>query len=212
MNLADNQRTTFVSFKGTNSGARFSPDGQRVAMVLSGEGTTEIYLSDAQGRRVTRVTRQDTVKSSPCFSPDGSRIAFAAGESSPQIYVMSAHGGGMQRISYGLSRYCAEPDWSRADPNKIAYTIRVGRDNYQTAVFDFSKRESVQVSKASFDAIEPCWLPDGRHLVYTARNSSDRSVLAILDTETGRAPHQPSISARQGQRLARTLQADVWPR
>jgi hypothetical protein len=45
------QRTTFVSFKGTNSGARYSPNGQQVAMVLSGEGNAEIYVSDAQGRQ-----------------------------------------------------------------------------------------------------------------------------------------------------------------
>ena len=205
MDFADNQRTTFESFKGTNSGARFSPDGQRVAMVLSGEGTTEIYVSDAQGRRVTRLTRRDTVKSSPCFSPDSSRIVFASGESSPQLYVMSAQGGGMQRTSFGLSTYCAEPDWSRADPNKIAYTIRVGGNHYQTAVLDFSKHESVQVSKAPFDAIEPCWLPDGRHLVYTARDRY-HSVLAILDTETGKSTQISPVS------FGPALHADVWPR
>ena len=206
MNFADNQRTTFESFKGTNSGARFSPDGEHVAMVLSGEGTTEIYLSDAQGRRVTRLTRRDSVKSSPCFSPDGSRIVFASGEGShPQLYVMSAQGGGMQRISFGLSSYCAEPDWSRGNPNRIAYTIGVGANHYQTAVLDFSKHESVQVSKAPFDAIEPCWLPDGRHLVYTARDRT-HSILAILDSETGKSTQISPVS------FGPALHADVWPR
>ena len=38
IDLGSYQRTTFVSFKGTNSGAHFSPDGRQVAMVLSGEG------------------------------------------------------------------------------------------------------------------------------------------------------------------------------
>ena len=50
-----------------------------------------------------------------------------------------------------------------------------------------------QVSKAPFDAIEPSWLADGRHLVYTARDRTS-SVLAILDTETGRStPRQPAV-------------------
>ena len=40
--------------------------------------------------------------------------------------------------------------------------------------------------KAAFDGIEPSWLPDGRHLVYTARDRST-SVLCILDTETGQS-------------------------
>jgi len=52
IDLSTYQRTTFVSFKGTNSGARFSPDGRQVAMVLSGEGDTEIYVSNAYGRGV----------------------------------------------------------------------------------------------------------------------------------------------------------------
>src|SRR6185436_11868476 len=81
-----NARTTFVSFKGLNSGARFSPNGQQVAMILSGEGSQEVYVSNAQGRQVARRTRSSTVKASPCWSPDGSRIVFAMGEPSPQLY------------------------------------------------------------------------------------------------------------------------------
>jgi TolB protein len=34
--------------------------------------------------------------------------------------------------------------------------------------------------------VEPSWLPDGRHLVYTARDRAS-SVLCILDTETGQS-------------------------
>ena len=53
IDLGGYQRTTFVSFKGTNSGAHFSPDGRQVAMVLSGEGEPEIYVSNAYGRGVS---------------------------------------------------------------------------------------------------------------------------------------------------------------
>src|SRR5690606_1547922 len=109
IDLGTYQRTTFVSFKGTNSGARYSPSGQQVAMILSGEGTPEVYVSNAQGRQVSRKTRSDAVKSSPCFSPDGSRIVFAM-EPGPQLYVMSAAGGSVSRLSSGFSGYCAEPD------------------------------------------------------------------------------------------------------
>jgi TolB protein len=180
------ERTTFVSFRGTNSGAHFSPDGRQVAMVLSGEGTSEIYVSNAQGHLVSRRTRLDSAKASPCWSPDGSRIVFASGNPSPQLYVIPSSGGPMQRLTYGISTYCAEPDWSRADPNKIAFTARTGGDHYQIAVYNFSTHQSTQVSHAPFDGIEPCWLADGRHLVYTARNAY-ASRLCILDTVTGKS-------------------------
>src|SRR5215217_7277474 len=92
IDLSTYQRNTLIGFKGTNSGARYSPNGQQIAMVLTGEGTPEIYVSTAQGRQVSRKTRSDAVKASPCFSPDGSRIVFAM-EPGPQLYVMPASGG-----------------------------------------------------------------------------------------------------------------------
>ena len=201
LDLGTLQRTTFVSFKGTNSGARFSPNGQQVAMILSGEGTPEVYVSNAQGRGVSRKTRSDAVKSSPCFSPDGTRLVFAS-EPGPQLYTMPVNGGAPTRLTSGISGYCAEPDWSRTNPNKIAFTIRVGR-NFQIAVYDFSKRASQQVSKAPFDGVEPNWLPDGRHLVYTARTATTSRV-CIIDTETGKStPISPTS-------FGSTLNANVW--
>jgi TolB protein len=196
-------RTTFVSLKGTNSGAHFSPDGRQVAMVLSGEGEPEIYVSNAQGRGIARRTHSDTTKASPCWSPDGSRIVFAM-EPGPQLYVMPSSGGTPQRVSFDVGRYCAEPDWSRAAPDKVAFTMLVGRNN-QIGVLDLSRRTGEQVSKAAFDGIEPSWLPDGRHLVYTARDSVTSRV-CILDTETGKStPVSPSG-------FGPASQASVWSR
>lgn len=200
------QRTTFVSFKGTNSGARFSPDGRMVAMVLSGSGNPEVYVSNPQGRQIRRLTHTDAVEASPCFSPDGTRLVFTSDAAGgPQLYLMSVAGGSMRRVPTNISGYCAEPDWSRANPNKIAFTARIG-SGYQIAVYDFSTRAAAQqVSHAPFDAVEPCWLGDGRHLVYTERDRSSSS-LVILDTESGKATR---ISPRN---FGSVLQANVLPR
>lgn len=195
------ERTSLVSLRGSNLSARYSPSGQQIAMVLSGEGSPEIYVSNAQGRQISRRTRSEQVKASPAWSPDGTRIVFAM-EPGPQLYLMSAAGGGVQRLPTGFT-YAAEPDWSRTNPNKIAFTIALGRPlRYQIAVYDFSQGRGTQVSDAPFDAIEPCWLADGRHLVYTARDRSS-SVLCILDTETGK-----STAISTG--LPNSLQANVW--
>ena len=198
LDAATGRRETFVSFRGTNTGARFSPTGQQVAMVLSGEGTPEIYVSNAQGRQVARKTRSDAVKSSPAWSPDGRRIVFAM-DPGPQLYVMPAGGGAPQRLVTGFS-YAAEPDWSTTNPNLIACTVRSG--GYQIAVYDVAKGRARVVSKAPFDAIEPSWLADGRHLVYTARDRST-TVLCILDTETGK-------STRISNPASQMMQASVW--
>jgi TolB protein len=203
IDLGSYQRTTFVSFKGTNSGAHFSPDGRQVAMVLSGEGQPEIYVSNAFGRGVSRRTRSDAVKSSPCWSPDGTRLVFAM-QPGPQLYVMPAAGGMPQRVTYDTSGYCAEPDWSRADPNKIIFTMKVG-PSYQIGVLDLSRHHGEQASHAPFDGIEPSWLPDGRHAVYSARTTS-ASRICILDTETGKSTPVSPVS------FGPALQASAWSR
>ena len=201
INLATNQRTNFVSFRGTNMGAHYSPNGTQVAMILTGEGTTEIYTSSALGGRVSRVakTRTEAAKSSPCFSPDGSRIVFAM-EPGPQLYVMPVSGGTPQRLFRDFG-YAAEPDWSTTKPNLIACTVRSG--GFQIAVYDSTTNKAAVVSKAAFDGIEPSWLPDGRHLIYTARTRTE-SRLCILDTETGRTVF---VSPKS---FGNASQASVW--
>ncbi|MBI5381340.1 MAG: PD40 domain-containing protein [Opitutae bacterium] len=178
--------TTLVSLKGTNGSARFSPDGRQLTMILSGEGNPEVYVGNAQGKLVRRLTRTpEGVEASPCFSPDGSRLVFTSDiRGRPQLFTMSISGGSMVPLPTG-GTYCAEPDWSRGNPNKIAYTLQVGR-SFQIAVFDMAARESKRMPSAPFDAVEPSWLADGRHLVYTARNPSE-SHICILDTESGQS-------------------------
>ena len=194
INLSTNDRTKFASFQGTNSGARFSPNGQKVAMVLSGEGTPEIYVSPASGRPVSRLTRSEAVKSSPCFSPDSGQIVYAA-EPGPQLYVMPASGGPGRRVTTGLSSSCAEPDRCRSDPSKIAFTFQTG-GRFQVGVLDLKTGQSQKVSKADYDGVEPAWLADGRHLIYTARAAGSRA-LVILDTETGRTIKLGTIPAEK---------------
>jgi len=203
INLSNYQRSTFVSFKGTNSGAHFSPDGRQVAMVLSGEGNPDIYVSNAQGLQVSRRTHSDSAKASPAWSPDGSRIIFAM-EPGPQLYVIPSGGGAARRVSFNCGGYCAEPDWSRADPTKVVFTMKNGA-SYQIGVLDLSTSQGKQVSNAPFDGIEPSWLPDGRHVVYTARTRTESRV-SLLDTLSGKSvPLSPAS-------FGSTRQANVWAR
>ncbi len=66
-------------------------------------------------------------------------------------------------------------------------------------------RTTKQVSKAPVDAVEPSWLADGRHIVYTERAANSRSIW-ILDTETGKRTRLSPDALRQ------TSQASVWIR
>ena len=183
MNPSSGQRTTFASFKGTNSGGRFSPDGSRVAAVLSAGGNQEIFVASASGQGFRRVTNSPGIEASPCWSPDGTRLIFTSDRGGrPALYTMSAAGGAMTPVSTGYGSYCAEPDWSRAKPNMIAFTVGVG-GGFQVAVYDMNTRQSRIITNGSADFIEPTWLADGRHILCTKRAGSSRQ-LVIIDAES----------------------------
>ncbi len=205
INLDTMRRRGLVTFRGTNTGARFSPDGNRMSMVLSGEGTPEVYVGNASGGNAQRLTQTGgSVQSSPTWSPDGRELIFVSDrDGRPQLYRMSVRGDNMRRIPTDISRYCAEPDWNHANPNKIAFTAAVG-GRFAIAVYDFSERRSRFVTRGPHDAIEPRWTNDGRHLIYTER-SADHEVLAVLDTETGKS----TPLSRRGA-YGRLSQADFW--
>jgi TolB protein len=185
INLNTGQRTVFAGFKGTNTGAAFSPDGRSVAMILSGSGNSEVYVSNADGKQLRRLTRSASLEADPGWSPDGRRLIFTSDQlGGPQIYTMDVQGRAMSRVRTDISRNCSEPVWNPRDSSQIAFTAAIGGE-FEVAVYSFTENKSRIVSKGAGDAVHPAWLRDGRHLVYTERTPRT-SRLMILDTVTGK--------------------------
>ncbi len=192
LNVRTGAREPIATYKGTNSGGIFSPDGRSIAMSLSGTGNSEIYVADARGRNTRRLTTNKSLEASPSWSPDGRRLVYTSDAmGKPQLFVISVNGGAPQRIPTNISNYCSEPVWNPVNPDLIAFTASIG-GNFQIALFDFKTRQSKQLTKGG-SSLEPAWLNDGRHLVFTRREGS-RQRLMLLDTETGKESplHKPA--------------------
>ena len=182
LDLRSNRRKAIVTYEGTNMGARYNPDGSRMAMVLTGKGNADLWVREANGRD-HKLTRTSGLESSPSWSPDGTRIVYSSDQSGGvQLFMIPSNGGSMRRLRTDISGTCVEPDWNPVDESKIAFTAAMGR-GYQIAIFDTRQSKSRFVTSERGDAIEAQWLNDGRHLIYTHRRVRN-SQIKILDTVT----------------------------
>ena len=97
------------------------------------------------------------------YSPDGSRIVFESDRGGqPQLYVMSASGGGAQRISYGEGTY-STPVWSPKG-DLIAYT-RQANGNFQIGTMK-PDGTGERILVDSFHAEGPTFCPNGRVIMF----------------------------------------------
>ena len=98
-NVKTGAREEVVRFSGTNSSPAVSPDGRRLAMVLSKAGSPDIWVGSANGSGLRRLTTTKEDESSPCWSPDGRWICFTSrADGGTRLYKIPANGGAMSRI------------------------------------------------------------------------------------------------------------------
>ena len=123
---ADGTNVSQLSNGIVDSSPSWSPDGQRIAfesVASYSPGTADIYVVNADGSNLTRLTTHDGHDETPAWSPDGERIAFTSWRNGGvDIYIMNADGSNQTRLTDGR-----EPAWS-PDGQRIAFSSN--RDIY----------------------------------------------------------------------------------
>ena len=184
------QREAVSRFGGLNASAAVSPDGRRMAMILSKDGNPELYIREVSSGSLQRVssTRRAN-EASPCWSPDGSQLAYVSDSSGrPHIYVLALKGGSPKRLSRTGSENVA-PDGGVN--GQLTYCNRQG-GRYRIVVADPRSSVSRVVPVDGADYEDPSWMPDGRHVV-VSRSVNYRSSIYLLDTQEER-----SIALKEG--------------
>lgn len=186
-NLRTGQRTVVANFGGTNSGPTISPDGNRLAMILSRDGNQELYTSSPSGGGFNRLTQTREMEVAPCWSPDGSRLCFTGG-SKPLLYTIDANGGTPRRLTLGGATHATEPSWS-PDGKWIAFTQTNGT-RFSVYVVPGGGGNCINLTGGE----DPNWSPNSRTLIFSRRVSGDRRVLSVLDVPTKQVKDLPLSS------------------
>lgn len=178
--LATGERTRISSRPGLNNAPAFSPDGRRLALVLSSEpGNPDIYVMDLASRELRRLTRTPAIDTEPAWLPDGETLVFTSDRGGgPQIYRIDARGGEARRLTFE-GAYNASPQV--APDGETLAMVHQGRDGYHIAVMDLRTGTLRVLTDGRLDE-SPSFAPNGSMILYASQHG-ERGVLAAVSTD-----------------------------
>jgi TolB protein len=176
-NVVTGARKVFASFGGANLNPVVSPDGGKVAMILSKGGTPSLYVCDRDGGNLRQLTQGRDEASSPAWSPDSKEICYVAHAGRAVLRRISSAGGEPAEIRpKGVFGNLTSPDWS-PDGKKIIFTS--GSVNFTLCVVPAEGGDADPLVAGE----DPCWAPNSRTVVFTRRVNHNK-ILCLLDVPT----------------------------
>jgi dipeptidyl aminopeptidase/acylaminoacyl peptidase len=160
--------TPLTGGAGNDSDARPSPDGQIIAYVrapLDDLNRREIRLVDLSGRETRLLAGQPHTRDwSPCWSPDGARLAFLSQRSGfNEIWLADLPNGNLHQLSQaGLD--LADISWS-PDGRWLAATANRG-GALDLALVDVENGRLGDLRQSLGIHMRPNWSPDSRFLTF----------------------------------------------
>ncbi|MFP6584310.1 MAG: M28 family peptidase [Candidatus Hydrogenedentota bacterium] len=180
--------------RGYNAEGSYSPDGKLIAFAsnrpayeepMSEEDSdafdldpaymTEIYVMNADGSNVKRLTHSPGYDGGPFFSPDGTRITwrrFAPNGATAEIYTMNIDGSDQKRLTHVKAMSWA-PYYHPSGDYLIFTNNSLGFANFELFIVDAQgKKDPVRVTFTDgFDGL-PVFTPDGTKLAWTTNRTT----------------------------------------
>jgi Tol biopolymer transport system component len=173
--------TRVVDDRASNFHARPSPDGRLIAFDSDRDGERGVYIADAEGQGVRRVSG-DGFAAVPSWSPDGRTLAFVRAEDDKpkvwNIWTVDLDTGEQKRVT---SHAFGQP-WGAAwfpDGRRIAYSHE---DRLVIRTVDGQRRTTVNSPIRGGWVRTPAVSPDGRQVIFQVRKNG----AWVLDVASGR--------------------------
>ncbi len=182
----------YVALK-TFSSPRLSPDGERIAYVISSTDwdrslyNADVWVVDRHGRNRIRLAGGPHNENNPRWSPDGRLLAFLSNrEGSTQVWLIPTSAGEAWRLTDAkgtLTDFEWSPDGSsiaflmrepesdrdreRRNTRNDARVLDEGIRHSHLHAIDIRTREMRQVTSGGFSIMDFAWSPDGSAFAVT---------------------------------------------
>lgn len=181
------KRHLVYGFGGLTTGATVSPDGSRVAIILSKPfGNPELCLLAPTSGTWTRLTTTPYAnEGQPAWSPDGKKLVYVSDEGRRQhLYIIDAETKAKRRLT-SMGSQNVDPDWG--PDGRIVYASRRAGGNQIAVITPAEGEASVRLVTEPGNWEHPTWARDRRHVV-----AERDGTLYLIDTlDQGGAPAAP---------------------
>jgi TolB protein len=151
--------------------AAYPGENGRIAFVSNRDDAlnNDIYSMNADGSDVIRLTTHANNEQDPAWSPDGTKIAFAAHrEEGGGIYTMNADGTNQAKVSPGSLGYpVGSPSWSPDGTQIVFQAQRGGGESVE--LYAVNADGSGTLRRLTLNALgegAPAWSPDGTKIAF----------------------------------------------
>jgi Tol biopolymer transport system component len=166
----------------------YSADGKHIVFAAGQERDVELYIMDADGKNVRKLTNAPKCyNGGPFFSPDGTRVIFRSDRKKKdhlQLYVIDSDGTGEKALTDDLNWVFWAPYWYR-DGKHIVYTAADHTrfpPNYDLYWMNVATRKKVRLTYAPGADVLPVFSPDGKKLMWTStRDGRQPAQLYLAD-------------------------------
>ncbi len=182
------------------SDATISPDGTRV--VFAGQyDLSGLYVVDAEGGQPVQlpIPQAGDGAGSPRFSPDGTQIAYLAGNRDAEVWVANADGTDAHQILADeptAFRDITGLEWSPAGDR-----LAIGLGTHQRsggAIYTFAPDGS-DFTEVIVGGSSPHWSPDGSQIAYTIQCDVHPTFTCVqFDPQAGSSPAGLAIADADG--------------
>ncbi|NNE00209.1 MAG: M28 family peptidase, partial [Pirellulaceae bacterium] len=205
--------------KGYDAEGSYSPDGNQIVFASNRQAYSraltvreqemfkidpafmiDIYIMNADGTNVRRLTDEPGYDGGPFFSPDGKRICwrrFAPDGATAEVYTMNTDGTDVKRLTE-INAMSWAPFYHPSGDYLIFTTNKHGFANFELyCVRADGQGEPVRVTfTEGFDGL-PVFLPDGKQLSWTTNRVKKQSQIYVGDWNDARIRRELGLSEGQ---------------
>jgi TolB protein len=170
---------------------RWSPDGKRISFVSTRQGGNQfdLYVMDANGSNVTRVTDHPANDFDPMWMPDGQSLIFSSErDSRSDLYRVWLNDRHVDRLTHHFVGRAIMPNVS-PDGKSVAFAAqtlqRLQFWDFQVHVLDLATGKTRALDNSG-GACWPNWSPDGKQLANVLL-AKEPSAIQIRNADGGGA-------------------------